>query len=146
MTELLYAMCVWVVLPWVNLATDYEFYADGYHVETLSEGSPSSIGGYITNFCIPSFYTDIPLQYKASNAHGSSDLGPPLTVQWVWDFDYNKDSIVTFGDFGTFVGDYGSTAQRSDADRDGVVGFADFGKFGARFGECNNGKWVVPCG
>ena len=76
-----------------------------------------------------------------------------LTVQFVFDWDYDDDGIVGWGDFAVFASDFGKDRSRSDADENGVVGFADFARLARYFGKCNSrpdmypwSKVVVVCG
>lgn len=145
MIELIYTVCALVALPFVDNAVDYDFYMNGEYELTVGEGDPYVEEGYVVEVCRPYYYTDIVYQYLAYNEAGSSELSPALTVQWVWNFDYDDNGIVGFPDYNLFALDFNTPSSRSDADENGIVGFSDFFLFAQRFGECNSFVKVVPC-
>jgi hypothetical protein len=149
--ELVYIACAWVLLPSVENATYYDLFVNGEYELTLEEGAeyrepPSySYEGYITEICRPYYYTNIEYTYLAGNAAGESEMSPPLTLQWIWDFDTDDDGVVGFIDYSAFAYAFGSSNPDFDTDGNGTVGFSDYFKFAVGFGKCNNGIKVVPC-
>jgi hypothetical protein len=53
---------------------------------------------------------------------------------WCNTYDYDDNGTVNPVDFGTFAGDFGGTAQKSDFDWDVDVDPVDFGSFASHFG------------
>jgi hypothetical protein len=135
------------MLPAVENATHYDLFVDSQYEVTLeADDYDSEHDGYVTEICRPYYYTDIAYSYTAGNEHGESEMSPTLTLQWVWDFDYDDDGVVGWSDYGVFAQDFGTYNERSNADGLRAVGYSDFGLFVPRFGECNSGVKVVPCG
>jgi len=145
--ELVYAVCAWVLLPATANATHYDLYVNEVFTQeaVIEHYDGEEFLGMKVEACVDAWYMDELYQYKVSNSSGESELSPSLTLNWVWDFDHYGDGVVGITDFGAFVGDYGTSAARSDADESGIVGMIDFGLFSQRYAECNNEVKVVPC-
>jgi hypothetical protein len=89
----------------------------------------------------------VPVTYYVVGVN-ADEVGEPsdtLTVQWVFNFDFDNNGVVGISDFGVFCQDYGAGSLRSDSNDDGIVSIIDFGAFVQRFGECNDGVKANAC-
>ncbi|KKN92362.1 hypothetical protein LCGC14_0208530 [marine sediment metagenome] len=151
--ELAYTLCALIMLPLVDNATEYDLYTNDAYDTTLVH--PDNIIKVCRNDDPLAYvcdrgdgcHTKSDYYYTARNEASESEPGEKLEVRWVWDADFDDDGIVGFADFGAFVGAFGGTDSKFDADGSEVVGFSDFGWFVQRFGEClsENLVKVVPC-
>jgi len=145
MIEFIITCIIWSWIPGAN-NTNYEFFENGVMTEATIE---ESVERCRTAYNVPVIHWVVGLNDAGDRSENSNSH----EAQWVFNFDCDArgvaDGIVGFADFGAFSVSFNKPPPDDgcnfDADGSGWIGFPDFGAFTRAFGQCNNGKWVVPC-